>query len=88
MAEEVQLGFPLEGLDATPVSAHSIRLELNEILARARAAREVAPWDIETQRYYRASLPEKAKALPQEEAEFIRRQFVLEFDRIEQLLAA
>lgn len=40
------------------------------------------------QRRYRALVAEKARALPPEEAEFLRRQFVLEFDRNERLLAA
>jgi hypothetical protein len=90
VSDEHQFGFPLEGMGASPVpeSPHAIRLELNELLERAKAARGTAPWDIETQRKYRALVPEKAKGLPPEEAEFLRRQFVLEFDRIERLLAA
>ena len=72
----------------TPESSHAVRLELNGLLERAKAARDAAPWDIEMQRKYRALVPEKAKALPPEEAEFLRRQFVLEFDRIDRLLAA
>jgi hypothetical protein len=87
---EEQFGFPLEGMDAarTHESSHAVRLELTGLLERAKAARDTAPWDIETQRKYRALVPEKSKALPPEEAEFLRRQFVLEFDRIERLLAA
>lgn len=89
MIEEEQFGFPLEGMGAqAPESSHAVRLELNRLLERAKAARDAAPWDIETQRKYRALVPEKAKALPPEEAEFLRRQFELEFDRIERLLAA
>jgi hypothetical protein len=87
--EEEQLGFPLDGMDAVAAeSPHAIRLELNALLERAKAAREAAPWDLDTHRTYRALVPEKAKALPPEEAEFLRRQLVLEFDRIELLLAA
>lgn len=90
MTAEEQLGFPLEGMDAAPerVNQHAIRLELNALLEQAKAARESAPWDLATHRKYRALVPEKAKALPAEEAEFLRRQLVLEFDRIEELLAA
>lgn len=90
MIDEEQFGFPLEGMGTAqaPESSHAIRLKLNDLLERAKAARDAAPWDIETQRKYRALVTEKAKALPPEEAEFLRRQFVLEFDRIERLLAA
>ena len=89
MIAEEQFGFPLEGMEAPSFeSPHAIRLELNGLLERAKAARDAAPWDIETQRKYRALVPERAKALPPEEAEFLRRQLVLEFDRIERLLAA
>lgn len=89
MSEQKQLGFPLEGMGAAPpISPHAIRLELNALLEQAKAAREVAPWDLATQRRHRTLVPEKAKVLPPEEAEFLRRQFVLEFDRIELLLAA
>lgn len=90
MTDEEQLGFPLAGMDApvTPQSPHAIRLELNALLERAKVARDTAPWDLDTHRKYRALVPEKSKALPPEEAEFLRRQLVLEFDRIELLLAA
>lgn len=90
MVNEEQLGFPLENMGAVSQrqSAHDIRLELNALLDRARAARPEIPWDMETHRRYRALVPEKVKALPPEEAEFLRRQFVLEFERIELLLVA
>ena len=90
LPEQEQLGFPLEGMEATKplVSAHAVRLELNDILAMAKAARDYAPWDMETHRKHRATFPEKAKILPPDEAEFLRRQFVLELTRIEVLLAA
>ncbi len=86
-----QLGFALDGMDgsgAPTESPHSIRLELIALLERAKAARDAAPWDLATHRRFRAAFPERAKALPPEEAEFMRRQLVLEFDRIEALLAA
>lgn len=89
MADEQQLGFPIEGMGApAPVSPHAIRLELIALLEQAKAALDAAPWDMATQHRHRAQVSEKAKALPPEEAEFLRRQFVLEFDRIELLLAA
>lgn len=89
MSEAEQLGFPLVGMGAPPlVSAHAVRLELTEILEIAKAARDSAPWDIDTLRAHRAAFPERAKVLPPEEAEFLRRQFVLELERIELLLAA
>ena len=89
LAEQEQLGFPLEGMEAErPVNAHAVRLELNEILDAAKSARDHAPWDLETHRKYRSDFPEKAKVLPPEEAEFLWRQFVLELERIDILLAA
>jgi hypothetical protein len=88
--DEKQFGLCLEGPEAKRVedTPHAVRLELNALLERVKAARAAPPWDIETQRRYRALVPAKAKVLPAEEAEFLRRQFVLEFERIEQLLAA
>lgn len=90
MTDPEQLGFPLEGMEAAPavVDRHAVRLELEAILATARAAQDYVPWDMETHRRYRSSFPEKSKVLPPEEAEFMRRQFVLEFERIELLMAA
>jgi hypothetical protein len=90
MLQEEQLGFPVEGLTSSPAhqSPHAIRLELHALLERAKSARDAAPWDRATHRKYRALVPERTKALPPEEAEFLRRQLVLEFDRIELLLAA
>lgn len=90
MTDPEQLGFPLEGMEAAPavVDRQAVRLELEAILATARAARDHAPWDMETHRRYRVQFPEKSKVLPPEEAEFMRRQFVLELDRIDLLLAA
>lgn len=89
-SEAEQLGFGIEGMGAAKpfVSSHAVRLELLEILETAKAARETAPWDLETHRRYKEVFPAKAKALPPEEAEFLRRQFVLELERIERLLAA
>ena len=90
MTDSEQLGFPLEGMEAAPavVDRHAVRLELEAILETARAARDHSPWDLETHRRYRTLFPEKSKVLPPEEAEFMRRQFVLELERIELFLAA
>ena len=89
MAHEQQLGFPLDGMGApAPVSPHAMRLELIALLEQAKAARDAPPWDMATNRRHRAQMTEKARHLPPEEAEFLRRQLVLEFDRIELLLAA
>lgn len=85
-----QLGFDLgqtQG-EARFVSSHHIRLELTALLEIAKAAREKAPWDLKTHRHHQMVFPQLAKNLPSEEAEFLRRQFVLELDRIEKLLAA
>jgi hypothetical protein len=88
--EGEQLGFGLEGMNAAKpfVGSHAVRLELLAILETAQAAREAAPWDREAHRRHKETFPLKAKALPPEEAEFLRRQFVLELERIERLLAA
>lgn len=84
-----QLGFDVDGMQAAaPESQHAVRLELTALLDRAKAARDAAPWDRDTQQKYRTLVPERVKALPPEEAEFMRRQFVMEFDRIDLLLAA
>ena len=88
-ADDTQLGFPMEVMGAPRrVNSHDVRLELTALLDKAKAARDEAPWDRETMERYRESIPQRAKVLPPEEAEFLRKQFVLEFDRIELLLAA
>lgn len=90
MSDEGQLGFSLEGMEAAakPVASRFVRIELEALLETAKAAQDVSPWDMETLRHYRAEFPEKAKCLPPDEADFLRRQFILEVARIEQLLAA
>lgn len=87
MAQEEQLGFEMPGLEK-PVGTEAVRIELNALIATARAARDAPPWDGETHWRHRAAFAERAKALPPEEAEFLRRQFVFELDRIELMLAA
>jgi hypothetical protein len=90
ISQPEQFGFALEGMGnpVKPVSAHAVRLELYDILETAKAAQDHAPWDMELHRKHRATFSEKAKILPPEEAEFLRRQFVMELERIELLLAA
>lgn len=87
MTDNAQLGFSMPGLE--PVrGTHAIRLELNALIDTARAARDVAPWDADTHRRHRAMFAERARVLPPDEAEFLRRQFVLELDRLEPLLSS
>lgn len=90
MDEPEQLGFALEGMEAAPlqVSPHAVRLELNALLETAKGARDCPPWDSDTHRKHRAMFAEKSKILPPDEAEFLRRQFVLELERIELMIAA
>jgi len=85
-----QLGLGLEDTrpDPTHVDPQSVREELNAILAVARAARDTAPWDRRTHQYHQVVFPQMTNWLPPEEAEFLRRQFELELERIEPLLAA
>ncbi len=88
MDEPEQLGFSFAGMEAapSPVSPHAVRLELNALLETAKGARDCPPWDTDTHRKHRAMFVEKSKFLPPDEAEFLRRQFVLELNRIELLL--
>lgn len=85
-----QLGLGLEDTrpDPTRVDPQEVREELTAILATARAARDVAPWDRRTHRYHQVVFPQMADWLPSEEADALRRQFRLELERIEPLLAA
>lgn len=85
-----QLTFGLEDTrpDPTHVDPQSVREELNAILATARAARDAAPWDRRTHRYHQVVFPQMTNWLPPDEADFLRRQFTLELERIEPLLAA
>lgn len=85
-----QLSFGLGDTrpDPTFIDPQSIREELNAILAVAQAARDEAPWDRRTHRYHQVVFPQMTNWLPPEEADFLRRQFCLELERIELLLAA
>jgi hypothetical protein len=88
--EPAQLGFALDGLEPVVpyVSRHSVRLELHALLDLAKSSRDRAPWDRKTHQHHQIVFPQMAKVLPPDEAEFLRRQFVLELERIELLLAA
>lgn len=70
------------------VDPEEVRAELTDLLAVARAARDAAPWDRRTFRYHKVVFPQMASWLPLEEADFMRRQFSLELERIEKMLAA
>ena len=70
------------------VDSNEVRAELLEILRIAREARDHAPWDRRTHRYHQVVFPQMTHWLPPEEAEFMCRQFELELERIEKLLAA
>jgi hypothetical protein len=85
-----QLGLGLEETrpDPTLIDPEMVRVELNAILATAKAARDQAPWDRRTHKYHQVVFPQMANWLPADEADFLRRQFELELERIEQLLAA
>lgn len=85
-----QLGLALDDTrpDPTYVDPQSVREELNAILAKARAARDEAPWDERTHKFHKVVFPQMTNWLPDEEAEALRRQFSLELERIEALLAA
>lgn len=88
MSDQAQLGFLIEGFDPPAAKPQDVREELESVLEKVRAAKAAAPWDRETHKLYLVELTEKAKVLPPDEAEFMRRQLVFEFERIEILLAA
>ena len=70
------------------VDPDDVRVELLEILAIARAARDEAPWDRRTHRYHEVVFPQMANWLPEDEAEQLCFEFSKELERIEALLAA
>lgn len=70
------------------VDPESVRAELIDLLATARAALDAAPWDRRTQRFHRTVFPQMARWLPEEEAAQLCFAFARELDRIEELLAA
>jgi hypothetical protein len=70
------------------VDPDDVRLELLEILAVAKAARDEPPWDRRTHRYHEVVFPQMANWLPEDEAAQLCFEFAKELERIEQLLAA
>ena len=60
----------------------SVRAELNDILARARAA-PAQPWDPREASFYRTVFPQMANWLPDKEAKRLRREFEKELARLE-----
>jgi hypothetical protein len=69
---------PAQSYDPDP---ESVRSELIEILAKARAAPEV-PWPTKEASYYRTVFPQMANWLPAEEAAQLRRAFRMELERL------
>ena len=71
------------------VDPEEVRAEMIELLARARAAIDAAPWDARRQRFWRKVYPQMSNHLiDREEAAQLCFEFAAELDRIEELLAA
>ena len=70
---------PAQSYDPDP---ESVRVELMEILAKARAA-PAQPWDPREASLYRTIFPHMANWLPDKEAKRLRREFEKELDRLE-----
>lgn len=64
------------------------RTELTDVLAKAKAATEVAPWPHRDQRMWRVVFPQMAGWLPAAEAEPMIAEFRIEIDRIDRLFFA
>jgi hypothetical protein len=79
--------FPEPPRDET-IDPDEVRAELLQLLALARNAREIAPWDRRTHRYHAVVFPQMTRWLPEEEAQQLCFQFAAELERIERLLAA
>ena len=69
---------PPENYDPDP---ESVRAELLDILAKARAAPQV-PWDAKEASYWRTVFPQMANWLPEEEAARLRCEFAAELARL------
>jgi hypothetical protein len=65
-----------------------IRSELLGVLAAARAARNVAPWDERTFQYHKVVFPQMARWLPDDERDQLCFEFAQEVERIALLMAA
>jgi len=59
----------------------SVRAELLEILAKARAAPDV-PWEAKQVSHWQTAFPQMADWLPSDEAAQLRRQFAAELERL------
>ena len=70
---------PAQNYDPDPAS---VRAELNDILAQARAAKTL-PWPRSRAALYRTIFPQMANWLPDKEAKRLRREFEKELDRLE-----
>ena len=70
---------PARSYDPDP---ESVRAELMEILAKARAA-PAQPWDPREASLYRTIFPQMANWLPDTEAKRLRREFETELARLE-----
>jgi hypothetical protein len=69
---------PAQTYDPDP---ESVRAELHDILARARAAPK-QPWDAREASYYRTVFPQMANWLPEDEAKQLRFAFEKELKRL------
>lgn len=85
-----QLGLGLEDTrpDPAQIDPQEVREELNAVLAAAKAARVVAPWDERTHRYHKVVFPQMANWLPEDERNQLCFEFAKEVARIELLMAA
>ena len=70
---------PAQNYDPDPAS---VRAELNDILAQARAAKTL-PWTAARAALYRTIFPQMANWLPDKEAKRLRREFERELARLE-----
>lgn len=59
-----------------------VRARLHKILAEARAARSLPPWDRRTTRMYQVVFPQMANWLPEAEAKQLRLDFERELERL------
>ena len=82
-AAEAQLDMfgapPAQNYDPDPAS---VRAELNDILAQARAAKTL-PWSAARAALYRTIFPQMTNWLPDKEAKRLRREFEKELARLE-----
>jgi hypothetical protein len=59
-----------------------IRARLLKMLAEARAAESIPPWNERTTRLYQTTFPQMANWLPITEAEQLRLEFRIEMERL------